>query len=68
MVAKVATKPEFLVTKEKMLVFVALATVSVAISSPVNASDHNISVSFVLPIQEARERYQLPCYPSSTGR
>ena len=33
MVAKVVTKPEFLVAKEKMLV--ALATVSVSISSPV---------------------------------
>ena len=63
-----ATEPEFLVGKEKMLLLVALVTVSVTILSPVNASDHNISVSFVLPIQEARERYQLPCYPSSTGR
>ena len=34
MVATLATKPEFLVAKEKMLV--ALATVSVAISSPVS--------------------------------
>ena len=34
---KVATKPEFLVAKEKMLV--ALATVSVAISCPVGDSD-----------------------------
>ena len=34
MVVKVATKPEFLVAKEKMLV--ALVTVSVAISSPAN--------------------------------
>ena len=33
MVAKAATKPEFLVAKEKILV--ALATVSVAISCPV---------------------------------
>ena len=33
MVAKVVTKPEFLVAKGKMLV--ALATVSVSISSPV---------------------------------
>ena len=32
LVATLATKPEFLVAKEKMLV--ALATVSVAISSP----------------------------------
>ena len=32
LVAKVVTKPEFLVTKKKMLV--TLATVSVAISSP----------------------------------
>ena len=63
-----ATEPEFLVGKEKMLLLVALVTVSVTILSPVNASDHNISVLFVLPIQEARERYQLPCYPSSTGR
>ena len=34
MVAKVVTKPEFLVAKEKMLV--ALVTISVAISSPAN--------------------------------
>ena len=34
MVTKVATKPEFLVATEKMLV--ALVTVSVAISSPAN--------------------------------
>ena len=34
MVAKVVTKPEFSVAKEKMLV--ALVTVSVAISSPAN--------------------------------
>ena len=68
MVTKVVTKRDFLVTKEKMLLLVTLATVSVTISSLVNASDHNISVSFVPPIQEARERYQLPCYPSSTGR
>ena len=68
LVTKVATEPEFLVGKEKMLLLVALVTVSVTILSPVNASDHNISVLFVLPIQEARERYQLPCYPSSTGR
>ena len=33
MVAKVATKPEFLFAKKKMLVI--LATVSVSISSPV---------------------------------
>ena len=34
MVVKVATKPEFSVTKEKMLV--ALVTISVTISSPAN--------------------------------
>ena len=50
LVAKVVTKPEFLVTKKKMLV--TLATVSVAIASPDyhSASSHFMHHLFVCSV------------------
>ena len=54
--ATLATKPEFLVTKEKMLV--ALATVSVAISSPVISFTVKLSLKgYILIVFKLLESY-----------